>query len=75
MKTQAQSKSQRLFKNLSNICDWGCFCENDIPQCPKYASGNMNVFKDHSFKTYAKFSKKLTFLTPWYGHVRVRVRG
>ena len=27
---------------------------------------NMNVFRDHSFSMYAKFSKKLTFPTPWY---------
>ena len=25
--------------------------------------------------TYAEFSKKLTFLTSWYAHVRVRIRG
>ena len=24
---------------------------------------------------YVKFSEKLTFLTPWYAHVRVRIRG
>ena len=24
---------------------------------------------DHSFSTYAKFSAKLTFLTPWYAYV------
>ena len=30
---------------------------------------------DHSFSTYAKFSEKLIFLTPWYAHVRVRIRG
>ena len=30
---------------------------------------------DHSFSTYAKFSEKLTFLTPWYAHVSVRIRG
>ena len=30
--------------------------------------------RDHSFSTYAKFSEKLTFLTPWYA-VRVRIRG
>ena len=29
---------------------------------------------DHSFSTYAKFSKKLLFLTPWYAHVRVRMK-
>ena len=30
---------------------------------------------DNSFSTLAKFSKKLIFLTPWYAHVRVRIRG
>ena len=25
----------------------------------------------HPLSTYAKFTKKLTFLTPWYAHVRV----
>ena len=30
---------------------------------------------DYSFTTYAKFSEKLTFLTPRYAHVRVRIRG
>ena len=29
---------------------------------------------DHPFSTYAKFSEKLTFLTPRYAHVRVRIR-
>ena len=30
---------------------------------------------DYPFSTYAKFSKKLTFLALWYTHVRVCVRG
>ena len=30
---------------------------------------------DHSFSTYAKPCEKLTFLTPWYTHVPVRIRG
>ena len=29
--------------------------------------------RDHSFSTYAKFSEKVTFLTPWYAHQQ-RVR-
>ena len=29
----------------------------------------------HSLSTYAKVSEKLTFLTPQYAHVRVRIRG
>ena len=31
--------------------------------------------KDHPFSTYAKFSEKRTFLTPWYAHERVRIIG
>ena len=34
-----------------------------------------NLRRDHSFSTYAKFSEKLTFLAPWYAHVRVRIKG
>ena len=30
------------------------------------------ALRDHSFSTYAKFSVKLTFLTPWHAHVRKR---
>ena len=29
----------------------------------------------HPFNKYAKFSEKLIFLTPRYGHVHVRIRG
>ena len=29
----------------------------------------------HPLSTYAKFSEKLTFLTSWYAHVRVRIKG
>ena len=29
----------------------------------------------HSFSTIARFSEKLTFLTPGYAHVGVRMRG
>ena len=28
----------------------------------------------HPFSVYAKFLEKLTFLTPWYAHVRMRIR-
>ena len=31
-------------------------------------------FGCHSFSTHAKYSEKLTFLTPWYPHVRVSIR-
>ena len=35
----------------------------------------MNFIRDHPLSTYANFFEKLTFLTPWYAHVRVRIRG
>ena len=31
--------------------------------------------RNYSFSKYAKFSEKLTFLTPFYAHVRMRIRG
>ena len=35
----------------------------------------MNIIpKDYSFDMYAKVSEKLTFITPWYLHLRVRIR-
>ena len=36
---------------------------------------SLPVLRDHSFTTYAKLSEKLTFRTPWYAHIRVRIRG
>ena len=42
-----------------------------------YKSGQGGVafiVRDYLFSTFAKFSKKLTILTPWYAHVRVRIR-
>ena len=35
----------------------------------------LNLYRNHPLNTYAKFSEKLTFLTPWYAHVRARIRG
>ena len=35
----------------------------------------MSTIRAHPLSTYAKLSEKLTFLTPWYVHVRVRIRG
>ena len=36
---------------------------------------NHHIVRGHPFSTYAKFSENLTFLTPWYAHVRVRISG
>ena len=30
--------------------------------------------RDHLFSIYAKLFEKVTFLTPWYAHVRVHIR-
>ena len=47
-----------LTKGLSKV-------GNDFPDV--YC--NRNNHMDHSFSTYAKFYKKLTFLTPWYARI------
>ena len=31
--------------------------------------------RDHAFNAFAKFFEKLLFLTPWYAHVRLHIRG
>ena len=36
---------------------------------------HFHALGDHSFSTFAQFSEKITFLTPWYAHVGVRIRG
>ena len=33
------------------------------------------LYLDHLFNRFANFSEKLIFLTPWYAHVRWRIRG
>ena len=33
------------------------------------------IDSDHTFSTYAKCSEKLNFLTPWYAHECVHIRG
>ena len=33
------------------------------------------MIREHSSSAYSKFSEKLTFLTPWYAHVSVHIRG
>ena len=34
-----------------------------------------DIIRGHPLSTFAKFSEKLTFLIPWYAHVRVCLRG
>ena len=36
---------------------------------------NLNLVRDHPFSTYAKYSEKLTFLTPLYAHIHAHIRG
>ena len=57
-----QSFSARTFLGKKWFCDLQC--------CRK-----LITIWNHSFSTYANFSEKLTFLIPWYAHLRVRIRG
>ena len=40
-----------------------------------FGATSLSISRDHPFSTYAKFSEKLTFLTPRYAHIRLRSRG
>ena len=44
-------------------------------QYVKLVANWSSLFRGHPLCTYAKFSEKLTFLTPRYAHVRARIRG
>ena len=35
----------------------------------------LRFIRNHPFRSYAKFSEKLTFLSPWYAHARVHIMG
>ena len=57
-------------------------CPGDWDLFPAFATlfkhwkyWNIDYFWDHSFITSTKFSKNLTFLTPWYIHVPMRIKG
>ena len=43
---------------MRKVCSW------------KYIFEDSAKFSDHPFSTYAKYSKKLLFLTPWYAPVQ-----
>ena len=74
---------ERLLLTLTEQLWTAGFYSNRIQKYSKY---NKKVFfwlmclekhehilthiKDHPFSTFVKFSGKLTFLTPWYAHVR-----
>ena len=47
------------------------FKENDLHNV-KWLGGQV---RGNPLSTYVKFSEKLTFLTPWYAHLRVLIRG
>ena len=57
---------------IRSISENSC-CENFkmFPRKPQWQS----PLRGHPLSMYAKFSKKLPFLTPWYAHVRVRIWG
>ena len=44
---------------------------HDSPLWKAEWTDGFNGHWGHPLSTYAKFSEKLTFLTPWYAHVQV----
>ena len=66
---QELSRICQLFGSIVNMKCWrktSCLRS----ECSKLQCSCTQTSRDHSFSTYAKFSEKLTFLTPWYTHVR-----
>ena len=75
--------------SFSNISTWWCFhiCFQGLIACLKYCKLVWKTHRSiflllrlgtkgyHSFSTFAKLSEKLTFLTPWYAHARVPIKG
>ena len=51
------------------------FCQGDTKVQMSLFDLRLRVTTGHPLSTYAKFSEKLAFLTPWYAHARVRIRG
>ena len=60
-------KKNMLFQESFSYFKCLCFLPRLVPTFPI-------TIRDHPFSAYAKFSEKLTFLTTWYAHVRVRIR-
>ena len=49
------------------------YCSHVLPV--NFEQAFTHLVRGHLFSTYAKFSEKLTFLTPWYAHVCARIKG
>ena len=61
-------------------CYLTCQCsisskKTKVTQFARLCRTNDLPIRNHPFSTYVKSSEKLTFLTPWYAHVCVRIRG
>ena len=57
---------------IYNAGNWKC---KFLLQHNHSTTKNDLIIWDHSFSSFTKFSKKLIFLTTWYTHVCVRIRG
>ena len=69
--TLQHASSFKLQSNFALDFFFNCEqCEEQILVCTF-----ISWIWDHSFCTYGKFLENLIFITPWYTHVRVRIRG
>ena len=73
---ESMSLLNTLFKIFNTVIS---LFGNVISRCQKEKFLTLllsrQYLRHHSFRTYATFSEKLTFLTPWYEHVQVCIRG
>ena len=67
-----KKKLDKRYFGESKVAYWYIFCD-----LIAWVVGIVVISQNGFYKKtkHAKFSKKLTFLTPWYAHVRVRIRG
>ena len=78
--TNLRLKTKESFNPSLNlgICVWGFyftgFWRPSELHSLRYILKSKRTLMDHSFSTYAKFSEKRIFLTPWDAHVRLRIR-
>ena len=60
--------------NISLILTISSFTNVENSQLIYTANRLIGLCRDHSFCTFTKFSEKITFLTPRYTHICVRIR-
>ena len=73
MVIQSMRYGARFVKNVIFLC--GARVHQNSQQVARKLVQQFFLGIIPSFSTYVKFSEKLTYLTPWYAHASVRIKG